>query len=193
MLGVPPKSNGAATNDCVMWRLTNTQRPGFFWTGIRQPRQPRCAGSAVTRGAQHVTAIRWLGVNDHSVPPGLGTSGARFTSSEKKPRTGSPKATAKRLPSAAGAFRAPRAGQHEPLGPLPCCARPRSTCCARGAVPPFPPLGENVSALTGDDRFCNRLPPLRLLLVVDQVDFGFRRQVWSLPRRHRGRTTGFAP
>src|ERR1700730_11208561 len=59
--------------------------------------------------------------------------------------------------------------------------------------PPFPPLGENVSALTGDDRFCNRLPPLRLLLVVDKVYFGFRRQVWSLPRRHRGRTTGFAP
>jgi hypothetical protein len=25
--------------------------------------------------------------------------------------------------------------------------------------------------------FCNRLPPLRLLLVVHQVDFGFRRQV----------------
>jgi hypothetical protein len=30
MLGVPPKSNNAATNDCVMWRLTNTRRPGFF-------------------------------------------------------------------------------------------------------------------------------------------------------------------
>ena len=30
MLGVPPKSNGAAANDCVMWRLTNTRRPGFF-------------------------------------------------------------------------------------------------------------------------------------------------------------------
>src|ERR1700730_11278690 len=43
--------------------------------------------------------------------------------------------------------------------------------------PPFPPLGENVSALTGDDRFCNRLPPLRLFLVVDQVDLGFRRLV----------------
>jgi hypothetical protein len=84
-------------------------------------------------------------------------------------------------------------GSAPAFGASPSLRSPALHVLRTRSCPPFAPLGENVSALTGDDRFCNRLPPLRLLLVVDQVDFGFRRQVWSLPRRHRGRTTGFAP
>src|SRR6202011_6126792 len=90
MLGVPPKSNGAATNDCVMWRLTNTRRPGFFGPVFVSPAN-RGAGSAVTRGAQHVTAIRWLGVNDHSVPPGLGRPGRVLHPPRRSPTRVAPK------------------------------------------------------------------------------------------------------
>ncbi len=59
--------------------------------------------------------------------------------------------------------------------PPPACAGvgPRSYALRARSRPPFPPLGEDVSALTGCDRFCNRIAavkPLFLLCLASQVD-----------------------
>src|SRR5436189_3075889 len=62
---------------------------------------------------------------------------------------------------------------HQAWGVSLAALGPRSTCCARGAVPLFPPLRGDVSALTCNDRFCNRIAsvkPLFLLWLMSQVD-----------------------
>jgi hypothetical protein len=64
MLGVPPKSSGAATNRCVMSRLTKSVAPGLFKPALGQSCRPRSTGltSALLRparrGARRILLVR---------------------------------------------------------------------------------------------------------------------------------------
>jgi hypothetical protein len=71
MLGVPPKSSGAATNRCVMSRLTKSVAPGLFRPALGQACRARSAGltsaslGPARRGARCIllarkSDTRWL-------------------------------------------------------------------------------------------------------------------------------------
>src|SRR5207249_3849456 len=72
------------------------------------------------------------------------------------------------------------------LGRLPRCARAalyvlRTRSLRTRSRPPFPPLRGDVSALPGDDRFCNRIAAVKPLLWLKLTLNSAAAQIWAAP------------